>query len=266
MSGPLIVSYGGGVNSVAMLVGMKARAIVPDAVVFSDTRGEKPETYDHMASVVSPWLASAGFPTITTVCRADFPNSRVGDESLEAECLRLGTLPSRAYGFGTCADKWKIDPFKWWARSWQPAVDAWDSAAVVTRAIGYDAGEERRVGPESDRGFAKWFPLIEWGWDRDRCIAEIRAAGLSIPPKSACFFCPSSTKAEILALRAKRTALYERALAIEERALSTGRWAVAGLGRRFSWRDLGEADAAQRALFPEAPVESCTICADGEPE
>lgn len=266
MKVPLVVSYGGGVNSLAMLIGLRARGERPDAVVFSDTRGEKPETYDHMRDVLAPWLARNELPPLTVVCRADFGRSKTGDASLEAECLRLGNVPSRAFGFGTCADKWKIDPFKWWALEWAPAIRAREAGVDVVRCIGYDAGEERRVTAHGDKGFAKRFPLIEWGWGREECEAEIVRAGLAVPPKSACFFCPSSTKPEILGLAAKHPELMARALAMEAASNATGRWAIKGLGRRFAWGALVAAEQSQRALFPETPVESCTVCTESSCE
>lgn len=262
----MVVCYGGGVNSLAVLVGMRERGMRPDAIVFSDTRGEKPATYGHIDNVLRPWLASAGFPDLTVVCRADSERTKTGDSSLEDECLRLGTLPSRAYGFGTCADKWKIDPFKWWVKSWAPAQEAWSKGEDVVRVIGYDAGEERRVGTTKDKGLSKWFPLIEWKWDRDACASAIARAGLLVPPKSACFYCPSSTKSEVLELKRRLPLLFERATEMERIAASTGRWSVKGLGRRFSWKELAEAEESQLNLFPEVFVESCTICADGGDE
>ena len=36
----LVVSFGGGTNSTAMLVGMSERGIIPDAILFADTGGE----------------------------------------------------------------------------------------------------------------------------------------------------------------------------------------------------------------------------------
>lgn len=41
----IVVSYGGGTNSTALLVGMVNNKIIPDAIIFADTGGEKPETY-----------------------------------------------------------------------------------------------------------------------------------------------------------------------------------------------------------------------------
>ena len=48
---------------------------------------------------------------------------------------------------------------------------------------------------------ANWYPLAQWRDDRPACERIIRAAGLPVPMKSACFFCPASKKHEILWLR-----------------------------------------------------------------
>ena len=41
---PIIVSYGGGTNSTAMLIAMVLKGIKPDLILFADTGGELPET------------------------------------------------------------------------------------------------------------------------------------------------------------------------------------------------------------------------------
>lgn len=262
--GPLVVSYGGGVNSIGMVIGMVEHGERPEAVVFSDTGDEKPETYAYLSDVLEPWLSSEGFPPLIRVRRPEFGRGKTGDQSLRDECLRLGTLPSRAYGFGTCADKWKIDPFKYWAQGWPRAQEAWTAGQVVVRAIGYDADESHRVESHADVGYGKAYPLLEWRWDRADCEEACRRHGVAIPPKSACYYCPSSTKTEILWLADAHPALFADAVALEDRAMATGRWkGVKGLGRRFSWRELAAASEEQRARMPEAPVETCTKCVVG---
>src|SRR5262249_10279430 len=83
--------------------------------------------------------------------------------------------------------------------------------------------------------FAYWYPLHQWGYDRRRCIEVIEKAGLPVPMKSACFFCPVSKKHEILWLREHHPDLLQRALNIEDNAQET-LTSVKGLGRSFSWR------------------------------
>jgi len=41
---PLVVAYGGGLNSTAMLCGFRERGIIPSLILFADTGGEMPET------------------------------------------------------------------------------------------------------------------------------------------------------------------------------------------------------------------------------
>ena len=40
---PIVVAYGMGVDSTAMLIGMYLRGLRPDLILFADTGGEKPE-------------------------------------------------------------------------------------------------------------------------------------------------------------------------------------------------------------------------------
>jgi 3'-phosphoadenosine 5'-phosphosulfate sulfotransferase (PAPS reductase)/FAD synthetase len=45
---PIIVAYGGGTNSTAMLCGFRERDIRPSLILFADTGGELPHTYEHL--------------------------------------------------------------------------------------------------------------------------------------------------------------------------------------------------------------------------
>ena len=63
---PLVVAYGLGVNSTALLVELAARGVRPDLVLFADTGGEKPETYAYLPTM-QEYLAGVGFPPVVTV-------------------------------------------------------------------------------------------------------------------------------------------------------------------------------------------------------
>lgn len=58
---PLIVSYGGGVDSTGVLVEFVRRGIRPDLILFADTGGEHPETYLYL-DVMDAFLVRHGFP------------------------------------------------------------------------------------------------------------------------------------------------------------------------------------------------------------
>jgi hypothetical protein len=88
---PLVVAYGLGVDSTAMLVEFAQRGIRPDLILFADTAGEKPETYRYL-DVIRPYLSRVGFPQVTVV---RYQPTRAAYDTLEHQCLHTGTLPSR---------------------------------------------------------------------------------------------------------------------------------------------------------------------------
>lgn len=236
MREPLVVAYGVGVDSTGVLVGMWARGERPDLILHADTGDEKPETVAYIP-VINEWLDKVGFPPVTVVKN---PRPKSGDKSLSESCLRNQVLPALAYGAHQCSLVWKRDPQHKFIKQWQPAKDAWAEGLKVVNCIGYDAGprdscrQYKAEGKESP-GFKNRFPLIEWGWDRDRCKIEIAAAGLPVPMKSACFHCPASKKHEIIWLRENHPTLFERALEMEKQAFERGLARIKGLGRNFSW-------------------------------
>ena len=298
----IIVSYGGGTNSTAMLIGMREQGLKPDAIIFCDTKGEKPHTYKHI-EVVSKWCIENGFPEIIKLTNEKA--SRKG--GLENMCLEAKSLPSIAYGFKTCSLIFKKEPF-----------DDWIKAQGITkfeRWIGIDAGEPNRAKVfEGTR-----YPLIEWGWGRKECVEAIARAKLPQPGKSACFFCPSSKQHEILELKKQYPELAARAVAMEKNAIPENerfitcndckgtkivkkyteidnehlefeeddcvichekevieyiqcpkckgsglmQREVVGLGRNYAWADLIRFDEDQYDLFEETDLPVICECYDG---
>jgi hypothetical protein len=91
---PLVVAYGLGVDSTALLIEFARRGIRPDLILFADTGGEKPETYQYLA-VIRPFLRRVGFLDVIVV---HYRPRRAKYHTLEGQCLHTGTLPSLAYG------------------------------------------------------------------------------------------------------------------------------------------------------------------------
>lgn len=172
-------------------------------------------------------------------------------ELREADIATLRGMVSEAYAeIARLQDRW--------VNHWPLAQQAWERGEWVRKVIGYDAGETRRAMAQGDEKYELWYPLIEWGFDRDACIAAIAASGLAEPPKSACFFCPASRKEEIVALQREHPDLYQRAVAMEENA-AANLGSVKGLGRRFAWSSL-TVEGAEVSEAPEIPCD----CFDGE--
>jgi 3'-phosphoadenosine 5'-phosphosulfate sulfotransferase (PAPS reductase)/FAD synthetase len=105
MSIPLVIAYGGGLNSTAMLVGFRERGIVPDLLLFADTGAERPETYAHvkqMSEFTQLWWGLE-IETVRSTYKGE-------PEGLDDECIRKSLLPSLAYGRKACSMKHKINP------------------------------------------------------------------------------------------------------------------------------------------------------------
>ena len=232
-----MVSYGGGANSTALLIGLHQHRIPVDLILFADTGAEHPHTYAYL-EVMDRWLKDHGMPPITRVYKTTRDGKRL---TLEDECLQSCSLPSIAYGFKRCSLKHKIGPQEKFCNNYPPCREVWNSGKKVVKFIGYDAGEGYRsdkvlLGDLADRKYSKWYPLMEWGWTRDDCIRQIEAAGLPQPGKSSCLFCPSMKPDEITALREQHPDLFRRALALEDNARKNLK-TVKGLGRNYSWRE-----------------------------
>jgi hypothetical protein len=241
---PLVVAYGGGTNSVAMLCGFRERNIKPDLLIFADTGGELPHTYNHidlMSKKCEEWW---GIP-IERV----YAKYKGEYESLEDSCIRKKTLPSLAFGFKACSMKHKVEPQNKRVREWMKS----NGVSEIVRAIGYDAAEGHRKVNAKDAVLAKglnenyWYPLIEWMWTRRECIEVINRNGIPLPGKSSCFFCPAMKNGEILRLKRDYPEYFERAIAMEKNLDVSGR--VKGLAFGIPWSEIVEADENQLKLF-----------------
>lgn len=253
---PLLVSFGAGINSTAMLIGMRDRGIIPDAILFADTGGEKPETYEFVGKM-QMW-------TLRELGQQIFVVSHPKGDTLRDSCFRNGTLPSKAYGFPGCSVKFKHQFMESWDKRFYPDMD-------VIKAIGYHAGETRRSNVESKLRYESrpWnylyrYFLREWGWKQEHCEQAILREGFSIPLKSACYFCPSSKAWEVIWLAKNHPDLAADAVAMERQAKSyhAERGDVTkGLGRKWSWEELLK-NSKPMEEYPDPDPTPC-MCYDG---
>lgn len=81
-----VVSFGGGTNSTAMIIGMYLHKIPIDLILFADTGGEQPHTYEFIETF-NGWLEKHGLPQITSVQYHDKDGNRL---TLEQECIQVG--------------------------------------------------------------------------------------------------------------------------------------------------------------------------------
>jgi len=251
-----IASYGGGTNSTAMLIECAKRGVKVDLILFADTGGEKPHTYNYV-KIFSDWLVTNGMPGIISVRKAG------NMETLEEECLRKHCLPSVAYGFKTCSAKYKRSPIEKYLNNYPPAKTLWGDGGKVIRLIGFDADEshrsEAKIPEDQAKKYINHYPLIDWDMGRDECIETIERSGMCLPGKSSCYFCPNSKKSEVRQLASVYPDLMERAIAMESNAELT---TIKGLGRSYAWADLIKTQEMFSGEYATTPEMSCD-CYDG---
>lgn len=229
-AGLRVVSYGGGVQSTALLV-LAAQGRIDFRVFLMANTGddsEHPATLRYMREVAAPFAAahdlelhlldrtrrdgsvetlwgrltkpgsrslpipvrmSNGAPG-TRNCTADF-KIKVTGRWLRQHGAHAGRACPEHYVPGPCPQHAGGRPTKWCRRhplgECQDCVAAWKA----TVAIGISVDEIERANSRRVEDHEQVvYPLLDLRLRRDDCMRIIREAGLPVPPKSACFFCP----------------------------------------------------------------------------
>lgn len=191
-----VVSYGGGVNSTALIVFLVKNKFPLDAVVFSDTGDEMPETYEYL-EVMKRYLSKKNIPL-------EIVKNRRGN-SLSDRCLKRRVIPSQMWRW--CTRDMKVRPIHRYYRSLK---------SHVYQYMGIDYGEAHRMKPATEDYVTSLFPLIDYKINRDECIRIIKKARLPIPVKSGCFFCPYNNLERWKEIHENHPELYKYAMKIEE--------------------------------------------------
>jgi hypothetical protein len=233
-----VLSYGGGLNSFAMLLYSIEQGNPPHFCVFADTGsgdqeawsndGEWYGTYRHMVEYAIPICAQNGiqFKWIT------HQDSKVrGADSLLQYFEQIRIVPSNQSRY--CTSSAKIERIEQWL------LEAFGSSPIEVW-VGFEGGEEtrrdkdphgaktcgqaypggatskpsRRSKPKIDR--TTIFPLIGAGMCRCRCELFVRDRGLPVPRKSACWFCPFSKRGDWMRLAEQMPDQFARAAGLEE--------------------------------------------------
>lgn len=246
-----LFSFGGGVQSTAVMVLQAQRQIVPfDYFVFANVGNdsENPDTMEYVERYAKPFAAAHGIPFVEVQ-----KTLRGGQKDTLVEFInrteRSIPIPARmsngAPGNRTCTSEFKIKVVDKWIKS-QGFTHAHVGLGISidefsrVRGQGWEAvynkpsGKERRelwqrtllrgVGMPVDllpNGVKINFwkrrehPLIDLRLSRHKCVELIQNAGLPVPPKSSCFFCPFTRRAEWIEMKRKKPELFEQAVEIE---------------------------------------------------
>jgi hypothetical protein len=231
----LAVSFGGGVDSTALLCALHEAGIRPDVITFANVKREKKLTYRHVERM-QPILESWGFPQIDIVQHTTKEDT--GYTDLAGNCFKNETMPSLAFGGKSCSIKWKIIPQEQFLMgvasgpNKRPPHALWTSTQAggerIVKLLGYDDGpaDIRRSKnlADNDENFDYVYILQLLKWGRGDCVKAIviKLGADMVPIKSACSFCPASKIWELFWLAANEPEMLEEALDIEYRAM-TGR-------------------------------------------
>ena len=201
-SEPLALSFGGGVQTTALLV-MAVRGEVerPDLVAFADTGCEWPETYDYISRYIKPLVEKAEIEFVTV----KHPSKTLLEYYWHYRAIPMPQ--SRA-----CTHNFKISPIS----------KLYGQRGIQKEWVGFSAEEGGRASRKKPirKGVKADFPLITLGLTRADCAAEIARFGLPEPLKSSCVCCPFQHPSRIALLSQRHPDLFEQVGKLEDRSLS----------------------------------------------
>lgn len=228
-----VISYGGGVQSTSMLVlaGLRneefedAMGGPVDAALFANVGddSEHPATLRYVREVAVPWARRQGVEVelLQHVTRDGDPETLWQQLARDT---RNASIPVRLSPSGmptnrSCTVDFKVKVLARWLKKQGATLE--DPAVI---AIGISTDEIDRVnGKKTTIAYERnVYPLIDMGMDRSACAELIRRAGLPVPPKSACFFCPFHTNQGWAEMRRDEPELFASAAELESRILEAG--------------------------------------------
>ncbi len=223
------ISFGGGVNSVAMTILLVSEGW-HGPIVMATTGCEWPETLEYTAAFDRDWLQPRGL----CIEHVGAEWRETGYEpTLPEYCAQYAYLPFSRIRW--CTQRYKTRPIHRWA----------DAHNVTVQHLGIAADESHRT-PDASR------PLCDRGITRAGCVEIIRDAGLDVPRKSACWCCPFQTRAEWRELWEQHPGLFEQAAALEDAATERrGAYTTLDPSGRWTLRDLAAQFEAQPRLVGE---------------
>lgn len=218
------VSYGGGVQSTALLVLAAAGRIEFPLFLMANVGddSEHPDTLAYVREIAAPYAADHGIELVLL----DRIKRDKTVETLYGRLTREGSrslpIPVRmdngAPGQRSCTGDFKIKVI---GKELKRRGATADEPAVV--GIGISLDEIHRATSRKVEAYESIvYPLVGLGEEtglklrRNDCARIIADAGLPVPPKSSCYFCPFHTAAAWADLARERPDLFERAADLED--------------------------------------------------
>ncbi|MEI5100357.1 phosphoadenosine phosphosulfate reductase [Streptomyces sp. PmtG] len=212
------VSYGGGVQSTALLVLAAQKRIDFPLFLMANVGddSENPATFSYLEEYARPFAAEHGIGlTVLDRVKRDGSTETLM-QRLERPDIRSIDIPVRmangAPGNRKCTTEFKIKVIGRWLKDHGATPQ---NPATVGIGISVDEihrANNRRIEPHE----VITYPLLDLGLRRTDCARIIREAGLPVPPKSSCFFCPFHRPETWHDQRRDEPELFEKACRLED--------------------------------------------------
>jgi hypothetical protein len=215
-----VICYGGGVQSTALLVLAAQGRIDYKTFLFCNVGddSEHPDTLSYVDKVAKPYAEENGLNLIEIRrTKRDGTQPTLYGEMMQADANNV-PIPVRmtngAPGSRSCTVNYKIAVVRQWVRK-NGATEA--NPAYMGMGISLD--EVHRMHNKNDKPYERrTYPLIEdfaQPLTRNNCETVIREAGLVVPPKSACWFCPFLKPSNWAEMRRDHPALFLKCVELE---------------------------------------------------
>ena len=263
-----VFSYGGGVQSTAALVLAAQGKLEYHIFLFCNVGAdsENPATLTYVEQVAKPYAQAHGLvlEELHTVRNGE-PITLYGLLT-RPESRSIG-IPVRmsngAPGRRSCTEDFKIKTIDRWLR----AHGGKSQGSMVGLGISLDEAE--RVKPNMDEETRAWkenaWPLIfdyQPPLTRQDCMNIIARAGLPVPPKSSCYFCPFHRPRVWQEMRERQPDLFEKAVELER--LINARRARSGKDQVWLTRFCKPLDKVTTAEYAQASLfETNDLCESG---
>ena len=192
-----ILSFGAGVNTVALMVMLIQDNAPLDGVIFADTGGETPATYDSV-EIAREYLADHEIPFIVV-------QARPRKTDLYGTALRRRVIPSVQWRW--CTRDFKVNPIHRYYS---------ELGGHINQYMGIAFDEVHRMKDSREEYITNLYPLIDNRLSRQDCIGLIAESGLPVPEKSGCYFCPFNSTERWQQLLDLHPDLFDKAIELEE--------------------------------------------------
>lgn len=211
-----VFSFGGGVQSTAVLVLAAQGKVQYDAFVFANVGddSENPATIAYMQDVALPFADKHGIlmEEVAVIRRKQGRESLLQWQLRDERSIRLPVrLGNGAIARRSCTGEFKIMPIARWTKAHGATPEN-----PATLGLGISMDEMLRMKTSRIPWQENEYPLIDRRMSRNDCLTLIREAGLPQPPKSSCWFCPFKSMNQWRDQRREQPDLFEKSVALEK--------------------------------------------------